>query len=88
MKTIKKSTLLNLKADTLKYEKTGDMAYLSDRIVKAKQLSTQAYGGAYAWLSFVDLIDSIFGVYGLYRKCTNEELFELLRALKFNIDPE
>lgn len=85
MKTIKKSTLLELRATTLKYVETGNMAYLDARIVKAKQLSTQAYGRDYAWLSFVDFIDSLVGVAGLYPKCTGKELCELFRAFKFEV---
>lgn len=85
MKTIKKSTLLELRALTLKYEKTGNMGYLDARIVKAKQLSTQAYGRDSAWLSFVDFIDSLVGVYGLYPKCSCRELCSFFQLLGFKV---
>lgn len=85
MKTIKKSTLLKLKAVTLKFVETGNMSYLADRIVIARQLSTQAYGRDYAWVAFVDFIDALVGAYGLHRVCTGEELCELFRAFKFEV---
>lgn len=85
MKTIKKSTLLKLKADTIKFRKTGNMSYLDERIVIARQLSTQAYGTDSSWLAFVDFIDGLVGAYGLYPDCTGEELCELFRAFKFEV---
>ena len=85
MKSIKRSTLLELARLTRKYTRTGDVDILSTRIEIAKKLATQAYGKDNAWLPFADFVNAIVGVYGLYPKCTNEELCELFRALKFEV---
>ena len=85
MKAIKKSTLLELVRLTRKYARTGDVDILSAKIETAKELSKQAYGRDNAWLPFVDFINATVGVYALYPKCTNEEICELFRALKFEV---
>ena len=85
MKAIKRSTLLELARITRKYARTGDVDILPARIETAKKLATQAYGKDNAWSSFADFMNSTVGVYALYPKCTNEELCELFRALKFEV---
>ena len=85
MKAIKKSTLFELARLTRKYARTGDVDILSARIETAKELAKQAYGRENAWLPFADFINATVGVYALYPKCTNEELCELFRALKFEV---
>ena len=85
MKAIKRSTLLELVRLTRKYARTGDVDILSARIETAKELAIQAYGKDNAWLPFADFINATVGVYALYPKCTNEELCELFRALKFEV---
>ena len=85
MKAIKKSTLFELARLTRKYARTGDVDILSARIETAKELATQAYGKDNAWLPFADFVNATVGVYALYPKCTNEELCELFRALKFEV---
>ena len=85
MKAIKKSTLLDLARITRKYARTGDVDILPARIETAKKLATQAYGKDNAWSAFSNLVDATVGVYALYPKCTNEELCELFRALKFEV---
>ena len=85
MKAIKKSTLFELARLTRKYARTGDVDILSARIETAKKLATQAYGKNNAWLPFADFMNATVGVYALYPKCTNEELCEMFRALKFEV---
>ena len=85
MKAIKRSTLLELARHTRKYTRTGDVDILSTRIEIAKKLTTQAYGKDNAWSAFSNLVDAAVGVYALYPKCTNEELCELFRDLKFEV---
>ena len=85
MKAIKKSTLLELARITRKYAKTGDVDILPARIETAKKLATQAYGKDNAWSSFASFVDAVVGVYSFYPKCTNEELCELFKALKFEV---
>lgn len=85
MKSIKKSTLLDLARLTRKYTRTGDVDILSTRIEIAKKLATQAYGKDNAWLPFADFVNATVGVYALYPKCTNEELCDLFKALKFEV---
>ena len=85
MKAIKKSTLLELARIVRKYARTGDVDILSAKFETAKKLATQAYGKDNAWSAFSNLVDAAVGVYGLYPKCTNEELCELFRALKFEV---
>ena len=85
MKAIKRSTLFELARLTRKYARTGDVDILSARIETAKELAKQAYGRENAWLPFADFINATVGVYALYPKCTNEEICELFRALKFEV---
>ena len=85
MKAIKKSTLLELARIVRKYARTGDIDILSAKFEIAKKLATQAYGKDNAWSAFSNLVDAAVGVYALYPKCTNEELCELFRALKFEV---
>ena len=68
-----------------KYARTGDVDILDAKIETAKKLATQAYGKDNAWSAFSNLVDAAVGVYALYPKCTNEELCELFRALKFEV---
>ena len=85
MKSIKRSTLLELARLNRKYARTGDRNILPARIETAKKLATQAYGNDNAWSAFSNLVDAAVGVYALYPKCTNEELCELFRDLKFEV---
>ena len=85
MKAIKKSTLLELARIVRKYARTGDVDILSAKIETAKKLATQSYGKENAWSAFAGFVDAVVGVYALYPKCTNEELCELFRALKFEV---
>ena len=85
MKAIKKSTLLELARIVRKYARTGDVDILDAKIEVAKELATQAYGKDNAWSAFAGFVDATVGVYALYPKCTNEELCELFRALKFEV---
>ena len=85
MKAIKKSTLLELARIVRKYARTGDVDILSAKFETAKKLATQAYGKDNAWSAFSNLVDAAVGVSALYPKCTNEELCELFRALKFEV---
>ena len=85
MKAIKKSTLLELADYIREYAKTGKIDPPFAEIEAAKELATQAYGRENAWLSFVDFVDSVIGVSRLYPECTNEELCELFRTLKFEV---
>ena len=85
MRAIKRSTLLELARITRKYARTGDVDILPARIEIAKKLAIQAYGKDNAWSSFADFMNATVGVYALYPKCTNEELCELFRALKFEV---
>ena len=85
MKAIKRSTLLELARLTRKYTRTGDVDILSTRIEIAKKLATQAYGKNNTWLPFADFMNATVGVYALYPECTDEEICELFRALKFEV---
>ena len=85
MKAIKKSTLLELARIVRKYARTGDVDILDAKIETAKKLAIQAYGKDNAWSAFSNLVDAAVGVYALYPKCTNDELCELFRALKFEV---
>ena len=85
MKSIKKSTLLDLARLTRKYARTGDVDILSTRIEIAKKLATQAYGKGNAWLPFADFMNATVGVYALYPECTDEEICDLFKALKFEV---
>ena len=85
MKAIKKSTLFELARLTRKYARTGDVDILSTRIEIAEKLATQAYGKDNAWLPFADFMNAAVGVYALYPECTDEELCDLFKALKFEV---
>ena len=85
MKAIKKSTLLELERIIREHARTCDRNILPARIDTAKKLATQAYGDDYSWVAFLRLVDAVVGAYALYPKCTNEELCELFRALKFEV---
>ena len=85
MKAIKKSTLLELARIVRKYARTGDVDILDAKIEVAKKLAIQAYGKDNAWSAFSNLVDAAVGVYALYPKCTNDELCELFRAMKFEV---
>ena len=85
MKAIKKSTLLELADYTREYARTGKIDSPFAGIEAAKELATQAYGRENAWLSFVDFVDSVIGISPLYPECTDEEICELFRALKFEV---
>ena len=85
MRAIKKSTLLELANYTREYRNTGNMEIADIRIQLGKELATQAYDRDFNWLSFVDFVDSVLGVAPLHPKCTDDELCELFRALKFEV---
>ena len=85
MKAIKKSTLLELADYTREYARTGKIDPPFAEIEAAKELATQAYGRENAWLSFVDFVDSVIGVSHLHPECTDDELCELFRVLKFEV---
>ena len=85
MKAIKRSTLLELADYTREYARTGDVDILSARIDTARGLATQAYGRKSAWLPFVDFVNATVGVFALYPECTDEEICDLFRALKFEV---
>ena len=85
MKAIKRSTLLELARIVRKYARTGDVDILDAKIEVAKELATQAYGDDDAWISFAEFVSAVVGVYALCPTCTNEELCELFRALKFEV---
>lgn len=85
MKAIKKSTLLELADYTREYARTGKINPPSAGVVTAKELAKQAYGSKNRWMSIVDFVDATIGVYALYPECTDEELCELFRALKFEV---
>ena len=85
MKAIKKSTLLDLARIVRKYARTGDVDILSARIDTAKKLAIQAYGMDNAWSSFAGFVDAVIGVYSFYPECTDEEICELFKALKFEV---
>lgn len=85
MKAIKRSTLLELAKVIRKYARTGDVDILDAKIETAKKLAIQAYGKDNAWSAFSNLVEAAVGVYALYPECTDEEICELFRALKFEV---
>ena len=85
MKAIKKSTLLELARLTRKYARTGDADILPTNFEAARMLATQAYGSENAWSAFEKFVDATIGVYALYPECTDEDLCELFRFLKFEV---
>ena len=88
MKAIKKSTLLQLANYTREYRNTADIEIADIRIQLGKELATQAYDRHFDWLSFVDFLDSVLGISPLYPECTDEEICELFRVLKFEVIDE
>lgn len=85
MKAIKKSTLLALASYTREYVRTGKIDPPFAAIEAARDLATQAYGSRNVWLSVVDFVDSVIGISPLYPECTDDELCELFRILKFEV---
>ena len=85
MKAIKKSTLLELARIVRKYARTGDRDILSAKFETAKKLATQAYGDDDAWIAFSGFVSAVVGAYALYPECTDNELCELFRTLKFEV---
>ena len=85
MKSIKKSTLLELARIIREHARTCDRNILPARIEIAKKLATQAYGDDDAWIAFAEFVSAVVGAYALYPECTDEELCELFRALKFEV---
>lgn len=85
MKSIKKSTLLALASYTREYARSGKIDHPFAAIEAARDLATQAYGRENAWLSFADFVDSVIGVSPLHPECTDEEICELFRVLKFEV---
>lgn len=85
MKAIKKSALLALASYTREYVRTGKITSPFAAIEAARDLATQAYGSKNVWLSVVDFVDSVIGIFPLYPECTDDELCELFRAMKFEV---
>lgn len=85
MKSIKKSTLLELARLTRKYAKTGDVDILPKKIAYAQELAKQAYGGVSAWSAFDSFLSAVVGVFALKPRCSNEELCELFKLLGFEV---
>ena len=85
MKSIKKSTLLELVRHTRNFAITGNCHFLDARITTAKELAKQAYGETHAWLAFVNFAESTCGVYALWHNCTDEDFCELFRTMKFEV---
>ena len=85
MKAIKKSTLLELANYTREFVRTGDIEIPDIIIYVAKELAIQAYGRDFKWLSFLYFVVSVIGIDSLYPHCTDKELCELFRALKFEV---
>ena len=85
MKAIKKSTLLELARIVRKYARTGERDILSAKFETAKKLATQAYGKDNAWSAFAEFVSATVGAYALYPECTDEEICDLFRDLKFEV---
>ena len=85
MKSIKKSTLLELARLTRNYAMTSNLRFLDARIDTAKELAKQAYGWDYAWRSFVDFAESTCGIYALWHNCTDEDFCKLFRTMEFEV---
>ena len=85
MKAIKKSTLLKLANYTREYRNCGDVEITDIRIQLGKELAIQAYGRDFNWLSFADFVDSVIGICPLHPDCTDDEICELFRVLKFEV---
>ena len=87
MKAIKKSTLLELARLNRRCTRTNgeNVVVLPAKTKAAKELATQAYGKDNAWLPFLDFMNAAVGVYALYPECTDEEICDLFKALKFEV---
>ena len=85
MKAIKKSTLLELARITRKYARTGKIDPPTARSEAAKDLAKQAYRDSNAWIAFLEFVGAVVGAYALHPECTDEEICELFRALKFEV---
>lgn len=67
------------------WARTCNMSLLSARNEVAKELAAQAYGKKNVWSAFVEFMSAIVGVYALHPECSDEEICELFRALKFEV---
>ena len=87
MKAIKKSTLLELARLKRKCTRTnGENVNVLPATTKlSKELATQAYGDNDSWIAFAEFVSATVGAYALYPECTDEEICELFRALKFEV---
>ena len=87
MKAIKKSTLLELARLKRKCTRTNceNVNVLPATTKASKELATQAYGDDDAWIAFAEFVGAVVGAYALYPECTDEEICELFRALKFEV---
>ena len=85
MKAIKKSTLLELADYTREYARTGKVDPPTARSEAAKELAKQAYRDSNSWIAFLEFVGAVVGAYALYPECTDEEICELFRALKFEV---
>ena len=87
MKAIKKSTLLELARLNRRCTRTNgeNVVVLPAKTKAAKELATQAYGDDDAWIAFSEFVSAVVGAYALYPECTDNELFELFRTLKFEV---
>ena len=88
MKAIKKSTLLALASYTREYVRTGKIDPPFAAIEAARDLATQAYGDDDAWIAFANFVSAVVGAYALYPECTDEEICDLFKALKFEVMDE
>ena len=87
MKAIKRSTLLELARLNRRCTRTNgeNVNVLPSKIKAAKELATQAYGDDDAWIAFADFVSATVGAYALYPDCTDEEICDLFKALKFEV---
>ena len=87
MKAIKKSTLLELARLNRRCTRTNgeNAVVLPAKTKAAKELATQAYGDDDAWIAFANFVSATVGAYALYPECTDNELCELFRTLKFEV---
>ena len=87
MKAIKKSTLLELARLNRRCTRTNgeNVVVLPAKTKVAKELATQAYGDDDAWIAFSGFVSAVVGAYALYPDCTDEEICELFRVLKFEV---
>ena len=87
MKAIKKSTLLEIARLNRKCTRTNgeNAVVLPAKTKAAKELATQAYGDDDVWIAFAEFVSAVVGAYALYPECTDEEICDLFRALKFEV---